>query len=65
MRKSEDEKKVGSMKALKDFKIVHNKHCIEIKEGDDCSKVPAQFHENLKTEGVIKSIPKKKPNKGE
>lgn len=39
--------------AKKDFHLVHNDVDIKIKAGDDLSKVPAQFLENLKTEQVI------------
>jgi hypothetical protein len=50
--------KSGELSAKKDWRIVHNEHDIEIKKGQDCSKVPKQFFENLVTEGVI-SAPKK------
>lgn len=63
MRKSQKSEKKSEQKksgliALKDFKIVHNEHCIEIKEGDDLSRVPEMFLQNLRTEGVLKSAPK-------
>lgn len=41
------------LKALKDFKIVHNGYVKEIKKGEDISDVPPMYHPNLKTEGVI------------
>jgi len=39
--------------AKKDFVIHWNDYHLEIKKGDDLSKVPSRFLENLKTEGVI------------
>lgn len=41
------------MIAKKDFVIQHNIYRREIKVGDDVSDVPKEYHENLKTEGVI------------
>lgn len=39
--------------ALKDFIIFHNEFRADIKTGDDLSKIPELYRENLKTEGVI------------
>lgn len=39
--------------AKKDFSIHHNDFHLEIKAGDDLSKVPSIYLENLKTENVI------------
>lgn len=43
----------GQLIALKDFEIHHNEYHRQIKKGDDLSDVPAQYHQNLKTEGVL------------
>ncbi len=47
----------AGMTALKDFEIYHptseNVYQRKIKKGEDLSDVPAIYHENLKTEGVI------------
>jgi hypothetical protein len=53
-RKEEDTHK-NEMIAKRDFLIVQNDVRIEIKEGDDLSvmNIPAEYMENLKTEGVI------------
>lgn len=43
------------MIALKDFHIFQPPETdIKIKEGDELSKVPSKFHQNLITEGVMK-----------
>lgn len=39
--------------AKKDFIIKHNEFELNIKKGDDLSKVPSKFIANLKTEKVI------------
>ena len=46
----------GKNIALKDFTICHNETLIEIKEGDDVSKldIPDIFMDNLITEKVLK-----------
>jgi len=43
----------GKKKALRDFTISHNGYFLKIKKGDDLSKVPVKFTENLKTEKVL------------
>ncbi len=43
----------SSMIAKKDFEIHHNEYHKIIKMGDDLSDVPAHYHANLKTEGVL------------
>jgi len=43
----------GKRKALRDFTICHNEFQLEIKKGDDLSKIPVKFIENLKTEKVL------------
>lgn len=55
-----DEKKVKEklpasteIMPLKDFRIVHNEHDIEIKKGEKM-RVPEMFIKNLLTEKVIK-----------
>lgn len=46
----------GDMIALKEFKAQHNEIIIDIKKGDDISKLdlPEGIITNLKTEGVLK-----------
>ena len=48
--------KTGKNIALKDFTICQNDVFIEIKKGDDVSKmdIPSRFTENLITEKVLK-----------
>lgn len=41
------------LKAKKDFVILQNEFHFDIKKGDDLSKIPECFHQNLKTEKVI------------
>lgn len=43
----------GALIAKKPFTIHWNDYHCEIKAGDDLSDVPAKFHQNLKTEGVL------------
>lgn len=45
--------KEKGMVAKKDFAIHHNDFHLEIKKGDDLSKVPPIYWDNLKTEQVI------------
>ena len=45
--------KSAKRKALRDFTIRHNEFYLEIKKGDDLSKIPVKFMENLKTEKVL------------
>lgn len=44
-------KKIG--RAKKAFVISHNGYLRNISVGDDLTDVPAIYHQNLKTEGVI------------
>lgn len=39
--------------AKKDFLIRHNGYERSIRAGDDISDVPALYHQNLRTEGVL------------
>lgn len=43
----------GPLIAKKDFSISHNEYVRHIKLGDDISDVPEQYHQNLRTEGVL------------
>ncbi len=47
------ESKAVGMFAKKDFVINQNGFHLVIKKGDDVSKVPQAFLQNLKTEGVL------------
>jgi len=47
------EPKLIMVRPLRDFKIVHNEHCIELIKGERV-EVPKMFVQNLKTEKVIK-----------
>lgn len=47
------ERFVANFKAKKNFTISQNDYHREIKAGEDVSDVPVQYHENLKTEGII------------
>lgn len=58
MAKKTDDKETsrtgsGKKVALRDFTIKHNGYFLEIKKGDDLSKVPVKFMANLKTEKVL------------
>lgn len=53
MREEDGAQVTLSMIAKKGFEIHHNEFHRVIKEGDDLSDVPAIYHANLKTEGVI------------
>lgn len=51
--KPETTKTTRKIKAKRDFVIHHNEFHFDIKRGDDLSKIPKMFHQNLKTEKVI------------
>jgi hypothetical protein len=42
-----------TLRAKKSFLIQQNEYSRKISVGDDLSDVPAKYHPNLKTEGVI------------
>lgn len=46
-------KESSTLKARKDWHIVHNEHDIVIRKGDDLSEIPEVFLPSLKAEGVI------------
>jgi hypothetical protein len=45
--------KKGPLIAKKDFEIQQNDYLRVIKAGEDLGDVPAVYHANLKTEGVL------------
>lgn len=49
----EEKPSKGALVAKKDFVLVHNDYARTIVAGDDLSDVPAIYHENLRTEGVL------------
>ncbi len=51
------EKKTASkkLKALKDFHLFHPPHInVKIKKGDDLASIPKIYHDNLRTERVLR-----------
>ena len=52
-KKEEAPGKLTGKTAKKDFIIVQNKFRADIREGDDLTKIPDVYYQNLKTEKVI------------
>ena len=52
-RGRKNKSKLAGKKAKRAFLIVRNDFRADIREGDDLSDIPDEYHDNLKTEGVI------------